>query len=546
MNFLNLIIFLIKSATGHDSVVNYKKKMLYFDFCNWQIVIPFSCVGNKNDSRYSIDPLDNLNVDEFCINYTISGLYISTTAILSEQDDEEIYSRPYYSEMLYCVKQINKNYSDAIEDYIVDTYDFDDCGYGMGCSTYEYGYRIVISSKYWFDKEFLSYMIDDLFEQNISSKVWRKYKLSFFDISDCEDINIITTNTKTRRLGYIKYLISQFTPQRYFTKQILLNKVEKDVEKLESDLLLHKNTKGLVQKKGLSASVDPYFDLACSMHLTQKINNGYELTKLGIVYEKLLNNPLVKKEGEEENVFVLDIIDKSIFLETILENDYLFTFIILEYAYTAERPSYKQFKLLFKTKIINHIDKIIKTACFSKEISRNRLNEIKKRIQAWGKAEIYMEHVLMPRLNWLYDLDIIILNNDSSFMLTPHGEILLNILSSFNATNGGYIINPDKYLKRTFMQLLTDVYTINGIINQEQQETILCRYIKQCFEIFKTLAPNRVTYSVMTAYVKRLALFNEHIIIEEKDINEFLLNNPNKYIFKYQKHYQDGYVQLKK
>ena len=83
--------------------------------------------------------------------------------------------------------------------------------------------------------------------------------------------------------------------------------------------------------------------------------------------------------------------------------------------------------------------------------SLRKLKEIKKRVQAWTKADVYMEHVLMPRLNWLYDLDILVLKNDLSFEITPQGEILMRILASFNDYTHSFNIAPQKFFEYKFI-----------------------------------------------------------------------------------------------
>lgn len=547
MDLIDLLKYFDRKATGVQSVVNNKTNQIYFDFDSHHIVISFSYIEERDEDFDNMELWDDVNIETFSNNIRISAIFITGTTLIGEQDyDEEIHSKPYYNEMLYYIKHINTYYVDAVKNYIVNMFDYDDCGWGMGCATYEYGFRIEVSEQYWYNKLFFSYIIDNLFGYHANKTLWERYK-SILPISfDSEKIEIIASNTKVRRLGYIKYLVSLFMSKRYLTHQILISKISTDIEYLEANLLQYKNTKGLVQKRGLQTSITPYIELAISLKIIQKVNNGYELTKKGIVYEKLLSQQIDADRSENRNVFELNSIDKSVFLEAILNNDYLYIYTILEYAFTFLKPSYKHLKSIFQTNLLHHIDKILETAHFSKEGTRFQLNEVKKRIQTWTKAEVYMEHVLMPRLNWLYDLDIINLNNDYSFNLTPQGEILLKILSSFNDTNQGYVININRNLDICYMHLLSDVYIIDGSVDIEKSNSILPLYIEKCFEIFKTLAPNRITYSVLIAYVKRLFLFCDQIIIEEKNIKEFLLDNPNKYIFKYQKYYKDGYVQLKK
>lgn len=547
MQFDKLIRYLIIRATGFESVVNYNNNMIYFDFKDRHIVVLFSSINEAFEPNELIETLEDLDVDTFCSNHIMQGLYLSDALFVTEEDNIRENPMPHFIEMSQYLKQINRHFSDAVVSYNVDYSEYDNCGWTMGCPiVYEYGYKIEIAPKYWYDHTFIAFVIDNLFTNQINSTVWNIYKLSLpkIPVSDNNKVKIIISNTKTRRLGYLKYIISLFDQPRYISQQALLKKVENDVDALQAELESYKNTKGLVQKKGLSSSISPYIDVACSLGLIQMVNNGYEVTKLGKVYNTLTAEQIIS--NTERNRFVLNIIDKTIFLEAILNNDYLYIYTILEYAYILKRPSYKNLKQIFKDLVISNIDKIIQTETALIKTSRIRLIEIKKRIQTWAKAEIYMEHVLMPRLNWLYDLDLLVLENDFSFELTPQGEKIFNILTTFHDSNCGIITSPEKFFEVKFMHLIEDVYAEGSIIDEEKIQEKLPQYIDQCFAKFKTLAPNRITYSILVAYVKRLILITEHLIVEESTIKEYLINNPNKYIFKYQKHYQDGYVQLKK
>ena len=549
MDLKGIIKYIIGKTTGFASIINYGNGVICFDFGNRNMRFSFSPMNDSIEEDDRIISLEELDVDHFCENYIIQGFRIANTTMFSEEDEDENerYNKPYYIEMLYDVKQINNYFPDAITNYIVDTFIYDDCGWEMGCPIIgEYGYKIEIAPKYWLNIEFISYIINDLFVHHISSTIWDKYKLSLQDSTTVENINIITSNTKSRRLGYIKYIISLFEGKRFISEQILLNLVGKDIDKLQSDLMSYKNSKGLVQKKNLKTSLFPYIELALSMQLIQIVNSGYELTKLGVVYEKLLCQPEIRNNYVTENSFDLNLMDKTLFLETILNNDYIYIYTILEYAYTINHPSYAHLRQIFQTRIIDNIDKIIETNDLIRDKSLWKLKEIKKRVQAWTKADVYMEHVLMPRLNWLYDLDILVLKNDLSFEITPQGERLMRILALFNDFTHSFNIAPQKFFEFVFMKLIDDVYISGSTIDKQQARIFMPQYIELCFSMFKTLAPNRVTYSILVAFVKRLFLITKHLIVEEITIKEYLLENPDKYVFKYQKYYQDGYVQLKK
>ena len=67
---------------------------------------------------------------------------------------------------------------------------------------------------------------------------------------------------------------------------------------------------------------------------------------------------------------------------------------------------------------------------------------------------------------------------------------------------------------------------------------------EESFGLFKTFAPNRVTFSVFGNYAKWKLYEEIACAIDIDDIVKgFLKRNQDKYIFKFQKFYNDGYIQ---
>ena len=80
--------------------------------------------------------------------------------------------------------------------------------------------------------------------------------------------------------------------------------------------------------------------------------------------------------------------------------------------------------------------------------------------------------------------------------------------------------------------------------NIDSNQDIIQKYIDRAFILFKTLAPNRVTFSQLAKYVKYKLYLNYNLLIDTEDIKElFSKIEFTKYIFKYQNQYNDGYIQ---
>lgn len=73
---------------------------------------------------------------------------------------------------------------------------------------------------------------------------------------------------------------------------------------------------------------------------------------------------------------------------------------------------------------------------------------------------------------------------------------------------------------------------------------IIHKYLYSSFNLFKTLAPNRINFSQFVLYIKNMLFFKNNILLDEADlINIFGENKIPGYICKLQTQYKDGYIQ---
>lgn len=164
------------------------------------------------------------------------------------------------------------------------------------------------------------------------------------------------------------------------------------------------------------------------------------------------------------------------------------------------------------------------------------------RIKNWQRTEVYLDHILIPRLNWLYDLDIINLTNDFSFSLTVAGKRLIIWMTVLQDINHKQTTNIQNGLNASMMRIVDSIYDLQYVIYDSKASSYLDSLIEKSFSLFKTLIRNRVTFSVLLTYVKLQMMEEYNIIIDANDIVGYIKNN-NKYILKFQRSYGDGYLQ---
>ena len=242
----------------------------------------------------------------------------------------------------------------------------------------------------------------------------------------------------------------------------------------------------------------------------------------------------------------MSMLDKAFYIEAILRHDYLYIYTLLEYAYITHSPSYKDMKEAYYQLLQKNLRQMKEGANRADSIKKYNFQTVEKRIKEWKKPEIYLEHVLMPRLNWLYDLNLLYLHENLTFELTLEGERLFSAICDWRDNNGIPFVDPAPILDAYYMKLFDIVYdgVNDGKLDETAEDQYLTRYLEESFTLFKTFAPNRVTFSVFANYAKWKMYEETACAIDVNDIMKgFLKRNSDKYIFKFQKFYNDGYIQ---
>lgn len=539
------MLSLLKLLTNESFPIyseNDSERRLLFEFEGFSIRIVFIEMEDCDAFETCFDEdRQFFDFNNFLKYHKISSVLLTNTYVFSEEEDDDndasASNWSFYLEMFDVVRQLNKVNAKYILSYVVEDRIYDDCGWNMGCPvTIEYGWFITINEEFWNQDSIIS-IIGCLKKAQTFNHYWLKNNSE----KETElEARIISTNTKARRLGYIKLFLSSFKNRYKQSLQSFHNWLYEELDIAESELIEYKNNRGSIKKQGNNLNTKPYLDVAIDLGILIKRDSSLELSKYGKVYLELF-----QQYSKCENMFKMDIVDKSMFLESIMMNDYLYMSVILEYAYICPTPSYKELKLNFQAYVLKKIRDIRNSAGLTSFNKLIKLNSLEKRISCWSKAEVYLEHVLMPRLNWLYDLEIIHLNKNLSFSITESGKRLYAHIAYCCDINKSYICMPQHYFQNNYMSMFCDIYDIPAKYGNNEAKGYYDKYLSECINKFRTIVPNRVTYSNFVTYCKRKFLIDHNLIVEENAINTYLKSEPQKYIFKYQHYYKDGYIQKK-
>jgi len=539
-----LFEYLEANCFGVNSIFRVQQQDLWFNLKNIQIIVQFSDLNNENFEESFID----ISEIDFALLETlqINRIFIQKSNSLSEDMEEDKMKEyldnfePLTYQMYKVVGKLRNIFPDSITDFSIKPFCVDDCGSEFGCpDIWNYGFQLNINESYWADNNFFEYIVNHI-DIELSNLQIPSFYRSEKNIKDSFELKILNSNTKNRRLGYLKILIKMFNEQ----SKIPISKINLRFERYCQDynhfLEEHKNRKGkvVVTKTGYSAK--PYIELALNLGLIRKSSGLYEIGKIVKVYN------LVKKEIDDVDIspFIFSKFDTTFFLEILLKEDYWFSYAILEQAAITPNISFKNLKKEFKQILLSQIKQFIDEAQIDNSQKVLPLKIIERRINDWKKPEVYMEHVLMPRLNWLYDLELIELKTDLSFQLTETGSKLLFNLSIWNDIALHKLVSPTAYIENYFMKMIDFIFNLQKQRYTKQADDEFLRYLENSFSLFKTLAPNRITFSLFANHTKQMLFWNNSVMVDTEDIKRaFELKRVPNYTFKYQDHYKDGYIQ---
>jgi len=530
----------------YNSMVKVCNNELWFNMSNYWVVIKLSsllCLNlNEDDIPYSIEELPFENLSKIKPDI-IESVTIQSGEFIPD-DEEETNMHEHYRPYTYITAEISKNLNLDFPDAIISSKTEYYCvAESLMCPEgWEYGLILIVSKDYWNNTELYKYctlLFDKASEIGVPLFYHTPNKPK-----DNYEIKVLSSNTKARRLGYLKIILDMFQAYPKVSISQINTRLEEYADKYKDYLYSYKNNKGEIIQTRTGNSAKPYIELAENLGLIHKTVGYYSLGKDGRVYNEVKHH----LSHNNQNPFVLDDFDVIFFMELLLKEDYLYLYTIITLAHSIANISYSYLQSNFKVYLLKrcelYIDNIKSNQSFDKIQSiKNRA----RRIHDWKKPDVYMEHVIMPRLNWLYDMDVISLNKDLSFDLTSKGKLLCYNLSIWNDINFCEIVSPIWFIDNYFMQMIDVVLGKGGNKFSPSDYSNIKKYIDNSFSLFKTLAPNRVTFSQMSKYVRYMLYLKENKLIEAEDIkNIFSDIDFFEYTYRYQKQYEDGYVQKKR
>lgn len=382
-------------------------------------------------------------------------------------------------------------------------------------------------------------------------QIHNSFKLEDSQFIESNDIGIVQSNTKTRRLGYLKLIVELFESSNYFPITYLGKRIETD-SMLYNDALYEYGSrmgddKGLIKKTDSGSSAKPYIQLLEQLNLLTQVNSSYILTKQSKIYFQL--NKFLKQEIDvvDANLFQLNLLDKLFFFRRILISDPLYIWVIIDIIFIARKPiGTMLIKKLFVDYIKNELD--LSQAHSNNNATKRKIIDLKTRISSWQKPLTYLEHIVEPRINWLVDLGILELKTESKeklYYFSKSGLNLINVLFEILEKNLNKHLIIESVINNHYFYIFNYIFDLNkdkGSLDVNKIEN----YLLEAFQVFKTEAPNRIAASQAIDYVCFKSFFEDNLIMEFEEIKKYLQRPNNKFSMDWFKTENDGTLYLKK
>jgi len=359
---------------------------------------------------------------------------------------------------------------------------------------------------------------------------------------------IHSTHTLVRCLGilskYVKTIGSNQTPKEILKQQLIHWSAE-----LEGKSEEYKNHNGkLTNKKKPTTAFNKYVDLLEGLGLVTSFGHVLSNTRLGSLLSLFT-------KGKDDFDFPLNFQEKLFFLYLLIQKDADVIVVILQTLNKAVGPVNQAYMQMgFETSIEDRLQLKEKFATIqAKQMIREKLRVIQ---YEWTKPEVYSEHIIAPRLEWLADLGLVEMRKQAGntlYNISGKGEIFYKSLDDLQ----GYEmkdINEDWLIHKAFACFavtLLDRSTISywGNISLPERKSIMKNYLLQTYKLFSTGGAMRMALYPSMLYISMKLLAEKGIVIEFKEIadelKETLTIDDKSFIIRPSPRLTEAYISVK-
>jgi len=321
-----------------------------------------------------------------------------------------------------------------------------------------------------------------------------------------------STNTQTRRLGYLVQMCNLLGDQ-YLSFSELQDRIEDWAEKNNTFLKNHISNKGILRSSIQALASKRYIELAQALQLVTEISGYLRLTKTGRV---LL--ALDKETSTDENdPFKLKnkILLLLIYQILSLDSDYFIPILELTVTYHTQ----KQILENAQPHLLEHF-RTLETQTSSMLLLSEAQGRIEQ-IQHWTKPVKYLEHLIMPRLHWLLDLELLdwtSFQKSNEFIPSVTGSFLINLAPTVNNQR----IITQSWCQNSLFSVWAESLALQTTpwnqVAESHQKFIIQEYIRIGFDKFRTMQYQRISAYQLILFSLLSLLFDKNILVGFEDL----------------------------
>ncbi len=283
----------------------------------------------------------------------------------------------------------------------------------------------------------------------------------------------------------------------------------------------YKESKGKITKDGgKTAALRYYFSLAESLGLIKGFNNVFIDTNISYTLLYFI-------EEHKEHYVAKKLCENIFYLYQLLNNDADGILLCVDQIAVDNARSQRELQSKFKETLNYRL--VTKGDLASPHLKNSIVNKFRAVNYVWKKPEVYAEHIIAPRYEWLSTLGLVKINRGSKFTfysLTEKGDKFRNACPKIGAD----ILITDiseKWLSSSFFDIASLLYCEQevvkfGLLPNNTKNQQLGASLERASKFVKSSISYRLPLINSYLFICMDLLVNQNIIINFNDIYESL------------------------
>lgn len=363
-------------------------------------------------------------------------------------------------------------------------------------------------------------------------------------IDDLREIS--SSHTTVRRLDVISQFVKKIGTRKV-PKEILKKELIKWNIDLEAINQEYSKKKGkLVEKGKPTTAFDKYIKIIEEMGLATSLGHTLSLTRTGNILYQFIH---FKNDFDDTLIYP----ERLFYLYLLLVKDADYFLLAADIIASAE---HKINQSDAQKKFVNDIEKRLnEKRVLSSSQAKLKISEKLKVVKYnWQKAEVYAEHILAPRFEWLVNLGVLDTYKEKSstyYNVSQKGVVFLTTIPTLNETPI-HDINQ-KWLNNSFFQSSLSLYQNDKIVQWNdcdlaKQEKYLGNVLLKSYKLFSGGKALRIALNPFLMYSTIYLLSEENLKVEITDIikkleNSFTFENRTYTLFNAAR-INEGYISI--